>query len=173
MAVVTGSIKTQTNFAQALTGLPGGAQSISASQNFGFAPTVSGVLADQVDTKHTRTYALAASTPVTLDLTNLADIQNNPITFARVRSVSIVVRSQVDGQVLLLGGAGTNAWVAICSSTTATITVYPSTAGNQGYFAWTCPNTTGAPVTSTSKLLKLDPGTNAFSVDVEITGCSA
>ena len=132
----------------------------------------SGVTADQVDTLYCNTLTFAASTPQTLDLTSLTDILGQSISFARVRLLIIRINSTTDGQNLLMGASGTNEWNALVSAS-GTITVYPSTSLNAGYNCFSMPNTTGAVVSGSHKTLKLDPGANAFSVDVIIAGCSS
>ena len=132
----------------------------------------SGVLLDQCDTLYANTLTFTASTPQTLDLTSLTDILGNSISFARVRYLLIRINSTTDGQVLLCGNSVTNEWDAFVSAA-GTFTVYPSTANNAGFTVFCAPNSTGAPVTSSHKTLKLDPGSNAFTVDVMIAGCSS
>lgn len=133
----------------------------------------SGALLDQCNLIHAKTYTFAASTPQTLDLKALTDVLGNAIVFARVRLVAIRVQAQTDGWLLLVGAAGTNEWDGLTSAS-GTVTVYPSTAINDGFAIWQMPNATGAAVGSSTHLLKLDPGTNALGpVDVIIAGCDA
>jgi hypothetical protein len=132
----------------------------------------SGVAADQCDLIYARPLTFVASTPQTLDLTALTDPAGNAISFARVRFLAIRIRDTTAGHVLLVGGAGTNEWGGFLSSG-AILTVFPSTAANDGFFLLPAPNTTGIVVSGTSKLLKLDPGAVALGiVDVVIAGCS-
>jgi hypothetical protein len=55
-------------------------------------------------------------------------------------------------------------------SNPGTITIEPSTTSNAGAWIQTAPNTTGWAVSSSSKLIQLDPGANTITVDVEIVG---
>lgn len=135
------------------------------------AQLANGTLADQVDTLHMKQYSFAASTPITIDLTALADVYGNPISFARVDLLAIKINNAVDGQVLKLGDSVTNEWDAFLSAA-GVLTVFPGTASNDGFFLLAAPNTTGMAVTATSKTLKMDPGANAFTADVIIAGRS-
>jgi hypothetical protein len=116
--------------------------------------------------------SLVASTPQTIDLTALTDLQGNAFSLAAVRYLAIRNNSTTDTQNLTVGGAATP-FVGFWSST---VTIWPSTTGsgsanqNSGYEVFQAPNTTGAPVTGGSKLLKFDPGANAFTVDIIVMG---
>ena len=177
MATVTGQVTPSLNFTQTpAAGFLAGVQ-VPANKTIQAIFKTAGVIADQVDTLYANTLTFVASTPQTIDLTTLTDILGNAITFARVRLIAIRVNSTTDGQNLLVGGAGANEWDGFLTSG-AKITVFPSTAAsggglnNSGFFILAAPNTTGAVVNSGSKLLKLDPGSNAFTVDILIAGCS-
>jgi hypothetical protein len=172
MPGVTGSININTTFNQPITGIPGSSvPSISNQQSIKvqFSNT-SGSGANQVNLKHSKTYVLAAA-PLDLDLTSLTDVVGNAVTFAKIRSISVVNKSTTDGQVVVVGYATTtsNAWTGLLSNP-GTITIEPSTTSNAGAWIQTAPNTTGWAVSSSSKLIQLDPGANTITVDVEIVG---
>jgi hypothetical protein len=76
-----------------------------------------------------------------------------------------------DGQNVTLSGGASNPWTGILSAT-GTLIVFPSTVNNQGILFLSAPNTTAAVVSGTSKTLKLDPGANTITVNIEITGAS-
>jgi hypothetical protein len=171
---VTGSIALNSQFSQGTTNVPGNnLVQLSNNQAVKFATTASGTAADQVDLKYSRTITLAAA-PTALDLRSLTDVFGGAVAFARVKSVQIVNKSSTDGYTVTVGYSTTtsNAWVGFLSNP-GTFVVGPSTASNAGFFAITSPNATGWPVSSSSKLLNLDPGANTVVVDIEITGCSA
>lgn len=172
MATITGQTKVATNWAQTLTGVPGSAQSVSVQQSAQFQVTTSGTAADQADLKFTATLLLAAS-PTVLDLTSLTDIYGGSVNFKRVRSITIVNKAATDGFTVKFGYSTTtsNAWTGIVTNP-GQITINPSTAANNGIFVMTSPTATGWAVTSTNKLLNLDPGANTVAVDIEIVGCS-
>lgn len=173
MANVTGTIRVSATFAQTPSGLPGQSTAQSNPQAFGCVFGTSGVLADQVDQKYSNTLAFVASTPQVLDLKSLLDVFGGAVAFARVRSITLKLKSGIDGVVLKVGYATTtaNSWVGMVTNP-GQLTIYSSSATNDGSFTWTAPNTTGAPVGTSNRLLNLDPGLNAFSVDIEIAGCS-
>src|SRR4051794_6850046 len=130
-----------------------------------------GTAAGKVDLIYARQLTLAASTPQTLDLTNLTDLGGGSVNFARVRELAIqVVTTTVDFNVTL-GAAAANPWAPFWG-TTGTDIVH---AGSIRYF--TDPTTVGASkgavVGASSKNLKLDPGSNTVVVNILIVGCSA
>lgn len=131
----------------------------------------SGVLADQIDNIHAKTYTFVASTPQSIDLTTITDIIGNTITAKRVRLLAIKVKWTTDVP-LIVGNSGTNDFEAFVGAG-GTFKVYPSSANNDGFAIFTCPQTLGAPtIDSTHKILKLDPQTAAGDVDV-IIGCAS
>jgi hypothetical protein len=130
----------------------------------------SGSLADQFALIHAKTYAFAASTPIILDLTALLDVLGNSISFAAVRFLAYRIQSTNAAYVLTFGGAGANEWNGLLTSGSK-IVWQPSTAANAGFSIIQAPSLAGMPVTSASKLLKLDPGANAVgNVDLVIAG---
>lgn len=133
-----------------------------------------GTAANQIDLIYAGTISLASSTPQTLDLTSLTDVLGGAVALARVKLIAIKNKSTTDGQNVTAGNAASNAWSAMLGST-GTITILPGTSTNPdgGWFINSAPNTTGWPVDSTHKNLKLDPGSASISVDVVIAGASA
>ncbi len=173
MSQVTATNTLGLNFSEGLSYGIGQSQNISIPLAFRSLFKVYGGLLDQCNLVHCKTYTLAASTPQTINLQSLLDIFGNSVDLARVRFIAIRNNSQVDGQVLQAGGAGTDPWVGLCSSGTATVPIYPSTANNDGFAIFQMPNSTGAAVGPTNCNLELNPGSNAYTVDVLIAGCDA
>jgi hypothetical protein len=170
MSVVTASNAISINFNQAFAYGVGQTSTAQIPLSFRSLFKVFGDLLDQCDLIHCKTYTFVASTPQVIDLKALLDILGAAVVFAKVRFFAIRVNSQTDGQVLLVGANGSNDWLGL-SSTGSTVTVYPSTANNDGFAIWQMPNSAGAAVGSSTHLLKLDPGGNAFTVDLMIAGC--
>jgi len=176
MSTLLGSITVTSVMTQATAAtIPGGQPLANQTQSrFAIAsPAGAAGSADNADLKYSAILPLAA-TPTVLDLTALKDVLGNPISFARVRSILISNPATVDGQVVKLGyaAATANAWTGLISNP-GQLTIEPSSALNPGVLALTAPNTTGLPVTSTSKLLNLDPGAATIALSIEIVGCSA
>ncbi len=174
MSVITGSQKLTSELQIASTTIPGGV-ALASSISVGFKPAQpagTAGAADNVDVPFIKTLTLSA-TPTVLDLTNLTDPYGVPISFARVRSVYIKNRSTTDGQNVLFGFSGTttNAWTALVSNPGQN-TIHASTATNDGVFYHVASTSTGMVVSSSNKLLNLDPGANTIVVDVIILGCS-
>src|SRR5258708_1791896 len=131
----------------------------------------SGVLADECDTLHMKTYTFTASTPIPIDLTSLTDIFGNAISFARVRLIAFRNLATTDGWVLTVGAAVSTPWTGFLNAT-GTTPIFPSSTINSGFTVFAAPNTTGMPVTGSSKILQMNPGANTFSCDVYIAGAS-
>lgn len=131
-----------------------------------------GVLLDQCNLVSCFTMTFLASTPQNIDLKSLLDITGATAVMARTRMFGCRVNSTTDGQILLLGANGTNDWLGL-SSTGSTVTVYPSTAANDGFTIFQMPNSTGAAVGASTHLLKADPGAHAFTADFLIAGCDS
>ncbi len=171
MAVVTGSIKTQTLMTQTASTVPGSVTPLSNSQTLN-CTFGNGTTADNVDLQYPATLTFASSTAQTLDLTSLTDVYGGTVNFARVRSITIKMKGTTDGSTLTIGNAASNSWAAILGAT-GTYVMQASTSTNDSVWTATAPNTTGWATSGTSKSLKLLPSAHAFSVDIEITGCSA
>lgn len=174
MATITGNITITTSFRQ-VTASGFGSNQISTGGNQSYsAPFSTGGTAgaaNQADLKHTKVYTLSGSA-TTIDLTNLTDDSGATISFARVRSLTVRNRSTTDGQTVTVTAGASNGWTAPGGSGWSQY-AFPATSACAGFYAFTAPNTTGAVVDSTHKTLKLDPGANTITVDVEIVGCSA
>ncbi len=174
MATVTGSARSTLLFN--LTGagwLAGVSQDIKPPN----APTdtfTSGTAANQADLIYATTLTLSA-TPTTLDLTSLLDPLQGAVAFARVRGLYIRNNATTDGWNLTIGAAASNAWAGTSQflSASSTIILGPSSAfPNSGRLEVWAPNTTGYVVDGTHKSLKLDPGANTFTIDIQIIGAS-
>lgn len=131
-----------------------------------------GVAADQVNLIYAATLTFLASTPQTLDLTALTDPIGGVVNFARVRFLVLRVNSTTNGAMLTLGAAATNEWTGMLAAASG-LKVLAATTGNDGFFVICAPNTTGYPVSGTSKNLLLTPSAHAFTVDILIAGCNA
>lgn len=132
--------------------------------------SISGSGLEQFNKVHAHTYSFAASTPQTPDLQSLLDVAGASISFTVVRLFAYRIQSNASTFVITAGGAGTNEWNGILTSGSK-MTWYPSSANLDGYAILQAPSATGVPVSSSSRLFKLDPGTNAVgNVDIIIAG---
>lgn len=171
MSNVTGTSQIALNFAQTpssgfLNGIP-----LPLQETLKALFQASGVAADKVDGIHAHTYTFVASTPQTIDLTALTDILGTTITCARVRLLAVKVKWTTDNKPLILGAAGASEWDGFLSAS-GTVSVFPSSSANDGFFILSAPQTTGIPVSAGSKLLKMDPGTAAGDVDLIVATAS-
>jgi hypothetical protein len=167
---VSGSVSITSSLAQTPADLPGG---LPVRTSFANTWTiVPGTGADKADLKYAKPLTLAA-TPTVLDLTSLVDLEGNPISLARVKSIIGVNRSQTPGQVVQFGFAttATNAHTGIVSNP-GQLTIRPSTANSPGAFAFVAPDADGYLVDAAHKLIQFDPGAHTIELDVEITGAS-
>jgi hypothetical protein len=175
---VTGSVKGTINVAETLgSGIESG-QQLPLTLAWRSIFSTSGTLADQCNLIYANTLSMVASTAQSIDLSNLTDLFNNTIDFTgggaggRVRFVAFRHQGEVDGSFVEVGGAASNPWLGFLSSGSS-ITVFPSSTVNDGWFIITAPNTTGMVVSSTSRILLLTPSAHNFNFDVVIGGCNA
>lgn len=173
MATVVSKVSVTTTSSQTpATTTPGTATPLQIQQSMAANFSTSGVAADQVNLKHTKTYTFVASTAQTLDLTSLLDDYGGAVAFVRIRSLTVKMNSQTDGATLTLSPGASNGWTNLLG-TSSTLIMQSSTSTNNAVLALTAPNTTGWVVDSTHKTLTLTPSAHAFTVDIEITGCNA
>jgi hypothetical protein len=174
MPTVTASNNIVFTFGETITyGIGSSSQNLAVNLTFRSVYTVAGILLNQCNLIYAATIALAASTPVVLDLQTLTDLVGAAAAFARVRLIAIRNNSQLDGDLLLIGADGTDDWVGLNSAAaTGTIPIYPSTTINDGFAIFQMPSSTGAVVGSTNCNVKLNPGSNAKTVDILIAGCN-
>lgn len=170
MATIGGTSQLSAGFNQTVTASVITTQTIPAS----IALTTqykNGTAAGSVDLIYARQLSLVASTPQTLDLTNLTDLAGGAVNFARVRELAVQVVDTTAGHDINLGDAASNAWAAFWGAT-GTCTVHAGT-----ILYRTDPTSVGsgvgAVVTSSSKNLKIDPGSNNVTINLLIVGCSA
>jgi hypothetical protein len=132
----------------------------------------SGVLADQADEKYSFIKTMIA-TPFVIDLTALVDAQGNAMSFARLKSLSWVNRSQTPGHSVAMGSLTTvaNTFVGIVSNP-GQLTVNNSTPNSPAAFGWISPDLAGSPVSPTNKLISFDPGANTITIEIEAIGAS-
>lgn len=170
MATVNQSIQVITSNSITPANLPGNVP-YTFPENFklNLSP---GTTADSANLIYSATIAFTAA-PQVLDLTALTDPTGGAVNFARVRSIWIKVKSTTDGTTLKLGygATTTNAWTSLVSNP-GQIFLQASTANNDSMFVLSAPNTTGWAVSSTNKLLQLDPGAATFSADITIVGAN-
>lgn len=166
----TGTVKSSSSFTQTVgSGFLSG-QAFNASLNTTVTFAAAGHAADQIEGVAVLQLTFAASTAQNVDLTNLVDVLNNAVNFARVRSIKLRVNSTTDGAYLALSPGSTNGWTAMLA-TGSSFKVLASTTDNAGYFEVAAPNTTGYVTSSTNKVLTLTPSAHAFTVDLIISGC--
>lgn len=170
MAVIGGTSQLSAGFNQTISSGVITSQTIPASIAL-TTQYANGTGAGQVDLIYAKQLTFVASTPQTLDLTALTDLGGGAVNFARVRELVIQIVTTTAGFNLTLGDAAANAWAPFWGPTGTDIVM----AGSIRYF--TDPTSVGvgvgAVVGSSSKVLKLDPGSNALVCNILIVGCSA
>lgn len=169
-AAVTGSFKCSVNGNQVpdvgfLTG-----QALSAARTLTTNFAATGTAADQVQKMYAATLTFTASTPQTIDLTSLTDIQGAALSFSSVRAIMVRHKGTTDGSSLSLSAGAANGQTNILGTAAALRILPSSAAGNDGWFALTAPNTTGYTVDSTHKTLTFTPSAHGFDVDIVILG---
>lgn len=110
---------------------------------------------------------LAASASVTYTLSALTDTEGRTVALARVRKLLIWLVSRADGDYLTVGNASTHPWTALCSSGTATLTVFDA-------FTAVASNKVGLVVSSgSSDQIKItNAGSGSITFGINISGCS-
>lgn len=178
MAVVTGTTRVTSYDQQVPTGVPIPTGQPAANPlpyqlgiNCSFA---NGTALDQVDLVYFTTLTFVASTPQVLDLTSLLDPLGGVVNFKRIKKIIIKPKGLVDNVILKLGYSGvtSNAWISLVTNPGQISLQAAPTANNDAGFVILAPNATGYVVGATNKLLNLDPGTAAYSVDIELQGAS-
>jgi hypothetical protein len=144
-----------------------GAQPIQTNNTSQFN-AASGTGADQASKKYAKTLSLAA-TPTVLDLTSLVDAEGNAISFAAVRWIKVTNLSTTHTFLVGYATTTTNAWVSFLSNP-GQLVVPVATAANQSVLGAMSPGSAGFAVSSSNKLLQLDPGANTISITIEIVG---
>lgn len=119
--------------------------------------------------QYSRVVALAASTPIDVDLTAMtggagdADFTSSGVRLVEVRNLADPATESA--KVLLVGGAPSNPWFAgFAGDASDKLKIHPGLSMRLGRVD---ANTT---VSGAAKLLRLDPGANAFSVAVTVLG---
>lgn len=110
---------------------------------------------------------LAASASVTYTLSALADTEGRTIALARVRKLLIWLVTRADGDFLSVGNAASHPWTGLCSSGTATLSVYDELLA-------VAANKVGLVVSSgSSDQLKItNSGSASITFGINISGCS-
>src|SRR5690242_19683420 len=104
MATIGGTSQLSAGYNQTITSGVITSQTIPASIAL-TTQYAGGTAAGKVDLIYARQIALAASTPQTLDLTNLTDLGGGAVSFARVREFVIQVVDATAGHDVTLGAA--------------------------------------------------------------------
>lgn len=143
-----------------------GTAKFPATLDFGDS-LASGTGADQADQLFTDTRTLTA-TSENLDLAGgLTDAFGATITFARIKGIAIRNKSTTD--VLLVGGAASNAFVNWVANSSDIVRLRPG-----GVLVLWAPDATAYAVTAgTGDILKIDSGAATISYDIAIIGASA
>jgi hypothetical protein len=171
MANVSGNLAINAGLTQLVTSGLVTPQSIPAAvgQNIGYT---NGTGASQCDLIHAKKYALVASTPQSPDFTSITDLSGATVNFARIRELICWIDDTNLGHTVALGDAGSNPLAAFWG-TTGIQTIYPGGAVYRFSDPTSVGSSVGAVVTSSSKVLKIDPGSNGVNFNLIVLGCSA
>ncbi len=124
--------------------------SVTGNYNLSYS---NGSTADTADDMVYISGSITTGSTTTIDLTNLTGPWGT-VSLTGLKALIIVNLCQLDGNVIIVGAAGSNEWDGVLSNG-GTITIYPSTDTNPGLCYLSMPNTTAAPVSDISKILKL------------------
>lgn len=152
------SININSTFTGGSLGTPRSSVGRTYSQTF-----EAGTSAGQTNEGWTGAIALTASTPQTLDLENLVGETGRAVTFTKVKMLAI--RNTHATATVTIGNAASNAFLPGWSGATNTVALGP---GNTLFLT----SAAGFTVDATHSDLKLDPGSNAITVEIMILGNS-
>lgn len=166
---VSGTVLVNTSFLEVMTSGLLANVNISVPLNIQLSYTNATNGALTVDQVHGQVYALAASTPQTIDLTSLTDPGGNAINFARVRDIIFYNADTVTSHVVNISAGASNGWSYLPPDTNPLILVA------KGGMIWLHdPNnaggTNGMVTGGSSKTILMDPGSNTVSISVLIVG---
>lgn len=155
---VTGSTSIQVNLTDAISSGAGHltaysvpCRPVDSTINY----TTGGTGPDQAQRHYSSFFALVASTPVATDLTTVVT-SDGTVGFVHVRG--LIIYNDDPTNVVTFGG-GTNPFVPMLGGTTPTVTIYPGSC-----LALQKPlGTNGWATGSGSKVVSIDPGSNAIS----------
>lgn len=110
---------------------------------------------------------LASSASVTYTLSNLTDSEGRTIAFARIHKLLIWLVTRNDGDYLTVGDAATHPWTGLCSSGTATLSVFDALVA-------VAANKVGLVVSSgSSDQIKItNAGAASITFGINASGCS-
>lgn len=174
MPTVTGYFRSQSYVLQQIsTNIPGQTTSVSVTDGWSFSFGISGTGADQ-NTLYAATTLHLTGSPQVIDLTTLTDPYGIVCGFTNIHWIAIKHLGTTDLTALLVGWntvqAGAHTGFV---SNPGQLSVYPSTASNNGFTIFTAPNQTGAPVGGIyGTQLQFDPQSQTFDVDLQIAGYS-
>lgn len=174
--VVTGSVTMTVSFSEFVTsGLITpetlGALLTALGQNAGTLNFTNGTASGQIDTLYAKPLTLAGAT-TTVDFTSVTDLGGASVTFARGRLFMVYNPDTNASHDVKVSQGASNGWAPLGTSTN------PQWARNNGGFLLMVdPISTGSGngnvITSTSKTVLFDPGSNTVTVYVIMAGGSA
>jgi hypothetical protein len=140
---------------------------LAVGVNYGNGTTV-----DNADLVAVKTFTFVASTPQTIDLTAMTDVQGNAVAFAKVVLVAVRMEGTADASTLTLSPNGTSGWAAL---TSANLILHAATTANPNgsFLLMATPALTGWAVDSTHKALDFTPSAHAFTATLVVVGRSA
>ncbi len=145
-------------------------QSLPAALSFALNYTNATTGALTCDQMHAKVYTLVASTPQTIDLTSLTDLNGNAMNFARVRDIVFYNANATVTHFVTVYAGASNGWAYL--PTTPGLTVL----ANGGMVWLHDPNSStgvvGMVTSGSSKTITMDPGALTTNLSVYIIGGS-
>ena len=175
MAVVVGGVTPNSAFSiTPSTGFVSGQQIPIGFPNSLSLQMANGTTADKVDLIYATTLTFTASTPQSIDLKSLTDPLGSAVNFVKIRLLEIRVNSTTDAATLTLSPNASNGWTSFIASSSSLVLRGVTTTNPYALSLYAAaPNTTGWTVGASNKVLDLTPSAHAFTVDIQIVGCSA
>ncbi len=145
-------------------------QSLPAALSFALNYTNATTGALTCDQMHAKVYSLLVSTPQTIDLTSLTDLNGNAMNFARVRDIVFYNPNATVTHTVTVYAGASNGWAYLPATPGLTVLA------NGGMVWLHDPNSAtgiiGMVTSGSSKTITMDPGALATALSVYIIGNS-
>lgn len=133
-----------------------------------------GTTADKSDLIGVATFSFSGTTPQTVNLKTMLDVQGGAVAFVKVKWFILRLEATTDAVTVAMTPSASNGWTTgfLAASSTLTFQGASSTNPYGGFFIVSAPNTTGYAVDNTHKSIDLTPSATCTATLV-VVGTSA
>lgn len=135
---------------------------------------LNGTAADKIDLCGVKSFTFSGTTPQTVDLKAMLDVQGAAVNCVRVRAFIFRAESTTDAVTVTLSPNASNGWSTgfIGASSSVVVQAGSATNPNGAWLMVTAPNTTGMAVDATHKVIDFTPSATCTATLI-VLGCSA